>query len=594
MTEEKWFVTAKRADFQGIADRFGISPVTARLIRNRDIVGDEAINAYLHGTTADLSDPRLMKDMEKAAALIEEKIREKRPMRIVGDYDIDGVCSSYILLKGFRQLGAVVDVQIPDRIKDGYGINESIIRKAAADGIDTIVTCDNGISAIPEIALAKDFGMTVIVTDHHDVPFADQPDGRRVFLQSAADAVVNPKQADCAYPFKVLCGAGVAYQLMHLLYAHAFGEAEGAARNEQEFLPFAAIATVGDVVDLQGENRILVKYGLRALAFADNPGLQALMQACGVDPAAVSAYHVGFVLGPCINAAGRLDTARRSLELFLTEDPEKAVQLAQELKELNDARKDMTLRGTEEAKALIARSDLKNDAVLVVPLYACHESLAGIIAGKIREAYHKPTFVLTRAEEGIKGSGRSIEQYSMYEELVKCRQYLDKFGGHPMAAGLSMQEAAVDDFRRALNANARLTAEDFIPKVAIDVAMPFEYVTEQQITELSYLEPFGKANEKPQFAQKDVEVCSARVLGKNRNVLRLSLQSPFSSLQVDAVSFADPAAFDAYVRQKFGDVEAEKMYLGRKNAVRLSVVYYPEIHTYRGEKNIQIVVKNYR
>lgn len=446
----------------------------------------------------------------------------------------------------------------------------------------------------PEIALQR-ISHDGVVTDHHDVPFADQPDGRRVFLQSAADAVVNPKQADCAYPFKVLCGAGVAYQLMHLLYAHAFGEAEGAARNEQEFLPFAAIATVGDVVDLQGENRILVKYGLRALAFADNPGAAGADAGMRRGSGGGERLPCGLCAGTVHQCGGTTGHGQTLAGAFsFTEDPEKAVQLAQELKELNDARKDMTLRGTEEAKALIARSDLKNDAVLVVPLYACHESLAGIIAGKIREAYHKPTFVLTRAEEGIKGSGRSIEQYSMYEELVKCRQYLDKFGGHPMAAGLSMQEAAVDDFRRALNANARLTAEDFIPKVAIDVAMPFEYVTEQQITELSYLEPFGKANEKPQFAQKDVEVCSARVLGKNRNVLRLSLQSPFSSLQVDAVSFADPAAFDAYVRQKFGDVEAEKMYLGRKNAVRLSVVYYPEIHTYRGEKNIQIVVKNYR
>lgn len=588
---EKWFITAKKADFEGIAKRFGISPVTARLIRNRDIVGEEAIEEYLHGKTKDLSDPRRMKDMEKAAHILEAKIAEGKRIRIVGDYDIDGVCATYILLKGMETLGARVDYRIPDRIKDGYGINEAIIRQAAEDGIDTIVTCDNGISALAEIALAKELGMTVVVTDHHDIPYEDMENGERQYLKSPADAIVNPKQQDCPYPFKLLCGAAVAYRLIQVLYENA---SLGMDRAEKEFLVFAAIATVGDIMDLKGENRILVKHGLKAMAYTDNPGLRSLMEVCGVEPESVNAYHIGFVLGPCINAAGRLDTAKRSLELLLTKDRGQARMLAEELKELNDERKDMTAKGTEEAIALIEEQGLTEDKVLVVPLYGCHESLAGIIAGRIREKYQKPVFVLTRSEGGVKGSGRSIEAYSMYEEMVKCREYLDKFGGHPMAAGLSMQEEKVEPFRRALNANAHLTEEDFQEKVSIDVAMPLEYVSEAQIEELSLLEPFGKGNEKPQFAQKDVKVQSARILGKNRNVLKLVVESPFSTLQMEALYFGDIEGFDAYVRETFGNDEAEKMYLGRRNAVKLSVVYYPDINEFRGVKTVQIVIKNYR
>lgn len=590
---EKWFIAAKRADFQRIADTFGITPVTARLIRNRDIVGEEAIREYLYGTTADLHDPHLMKDMDRAADIICEKIAQSKRIRIVGDYDIDGVCATYILFKGLKQLGACCDFYIPDRMKDGYGINAAIIERAREDGIDTIVTCDNGISAIGEIASAREAGMTVIVTDHHDIPYEEGPDGERCYKKSAANAVVNPKQADCAYPFKLLCGAAVAYRLVQVLYEKS-GMPDAFREAEKEFLPFAAIATVGDIMDLKGENRILVKQGLKALADTENPGLRALMDVCGVNPGQITAYQIGFVIGPCINASGRLDTARRSLKLLLCEDDVSARRLAMDLKELNDERKDMTAKGTEEAIRLIGEMELLKDSVLVVPLYGCHESLAGIIAGRIREKYNRPVFVLTRGEAGIKGSGRSIEGYSMYEELTKCSRYLEKFGGHPMAAGLSMRESQVEAFRKSLNAGSSLTEEDFIPKVTIDVAMPLEYISERQIRELSLLEPFGKGNEKPMFAQKDLRVLHARILGKNRNVLKLLVESPAGGVQMEALYFGDIPCFDAYIRERFGADETEKMYLGRKNAVTLSVVYYPDVNEYRGVKTMQIVIKNYQ
>ena len=588
---ERWFVAAKRADFQAIAQKFGISPVTARLIRNRDVVGEEAIREYLYGTPAGLPGPWQLKDMRPAADILRRKIREGKRIRIVGDYDIDGVCATYILLTGLRRLGARADYRIPDRVKDGYGINASIIRQAWEDGIDTIVTCDNGIAAIPEIDGAKELGMTVIVTDHHDIPYEELPDGGRREKRSRADAVVNPKQADCPYPFQLLCGAAVAFKLAEALYEEA-----GLGREEalEDFLEFAAIATVGDIMELRGENRILVKHGLAKLGRTKNTGLRCLMEACGLDPSHISAYHVGFVLGPCINASGRLDTAARALRLLLCQDEEEGRREAQELKRLNDERKGMTEEGVRAAQTLIEAEGLDRDDVLVVPLYGCHESLAGIIAGRIREMYHRPTFVLTDSEEGVKGSGRSIEAYSMYEELARCRELLTKFGGHPMAAGLSLPKENVEAFRQMLNRNSRLQPEDFVPRVSIDAAMPLEYVSERQIAELSLLEPFGKGNEKPQFAQKGLRVVRARIVGKNRNVMRLLLESPASGLRMEGVYFGDVQEMDAYIRGKFGDEEAERMYLGRPNRVELAVVYWPDIHEYQGKRSLQIVVKNYQ
>lgn len=576
---EKWFVAAKRADFQAIGKRFGIDPVTARLIRNRDVVGEDAVEKYLHGGKKDLYDPHLLKDCQKAAEMIREKIKEGKKIRIIGDYDIDGVNATYILYQGLTRCSAQVDVEIPDRMKDGYGLNRNLIRLACEEGVDTILTCDNGIAAVDEIREAKDLGMTVLITDHHELQENIPP----------ADAIVNPKQPDCAYPYKSLCGAAVAYKLMICLY-----ESCGIPLEEADaFLEFAAIATVGDVMDLTGENRIIVKEGLKLLNHTENPGLRALICASGLEEAEISSYHIGFVLGPCINASGRLDTAKRALALLLERDVQKAKELALALKELNDERKTMTLNGLELAVEMIENSSLKEDKVLVVYLPECHESLAGIIAGRIRERYHKPVFVLTDAAEGVKGSGRSIEAYNMFAEMSKCADLFTKFGGHPMAAGLSLPKENAEAFRERINRLSVLTEEDFIPKVMIDVPMPISYITEHLVEELHVLEPFGKGNTKPVFAEKDLNLLGARILGKNKNVIKMQVQNGMGTV-MDAMYFGDVDVFRSYLNGKFGYAETEKLFWGRENAVSLSVTYYPGINEYRGNRTLQIVIQNYR
>lgn len=557
----------KKADFNEIASRYHISPITARIIRNRDVVGEEAIERYLGGTLKDLYSPHLFKDMDKAVEILWEKIAQGRKVRIVGDYDIDGVCSTYLLYKGLMRAGAVVDYEIPDRVKDGYGINESIIRQADKDGVDTVLTCDNGISAISQISLAKDLGMTVIITDHHEIMVSGGEE-----ILPPADAVVNPKQKDCRYPYPEICGGLVAYKLVQALY-----ERIGIPMEEwEELLEFAAIATVGDVMKLQDENRIVVKYGLRQIRKTKSLGLQKLIEKNNLDAESITAYHIGFVIGPCLNAGGRLLTAKLALSLLLCEDRERADEMAQELKELNDLRKDMTKQGLDLAVEQVEEHYLL-DKVLVVYLSDCHESLAGIIAGRLRERYQKPSFVLTKGEEGVKGSGRSIESYHMFEALVEVKDLLEKFGGHPMAAGLSLKEEQVDEFRKALNQNAKLTEEDFVQKVWIDVAMPLEYVKEPLILELEQLEPFGQGNEKPQFAQKDLHIRSVRVLGKNRNVVKLSLVSP-QGTAMDSLWFGDGDSF----LDELGDKKI------------LDVVYYPTVNEYNGNRNLQIIIKNYK
>lgn len=568
---EKWVVCTKKADFYGIAEKFRINPVIARLIRNRDVIGDEKIQEYLHGTLADLPSGRKMKDLEKAAEILEKKIQEGCRIRIIGDYDIDGVTSTTILLKGLKRLGAKVDTCIPDRIKDGYGINEHLISKALEDGIDTIVTCDNGIAAYNEITEAKESGMTVVITDHHDVPFRDTKNGRK-WIIPPADAVVNPKQQNCPYPNKNLCGAVVAWKLIWIMY-------ENAGIPTEEILTFtelAAVATVGDVMDLQGENRIIVKEGLRQLSHTETPGLKALIQVNNLEHAEISSYHVGFVLGPCINASGRLDTASRALKLLCEQDPVEAARLAGDLIALNESRKAMTEQGKEEAVEKVENSDLKNDRVLVIYLPDCHESLAGIIAGRIRELYNKPVFVLTKGEKSAKGSGRSIEAYSMYEELVKCRDFLEQFGGHPMAAGLSIKEENIERFRKRLNENCILTEEDLRPKIVIDVPMPVSYISRELVEQLSLLEPFGKGNVKPLFAQKNLSVLNLRIFGKNHNVAKMKLTDG-SGTSVDAVYFGEAEKFAEFV----------------KNHERISVTYYPEINSYQGRETLQAVIRNY-
>lgn len=564
----QWMVQTKRADFSGIAQKYGISPVTARIIRNRGVVEDEDIRKYLSGTLEDMYSPWLLPDMDKAAAIIKQKAEEKAFIRVVGDYDIDGVCSTYILLTALKEIGARGDYRIPDRIKDGYGINEAIIRQAAEDGIDTILTCDNGIAAGEQIALAKELGMTVIVTDHHDIQRSEEEKD----ILPPADAVVNPKRQDSRYPYPDICGGMVAYKLMRALYEICAIPLE----KWENMLEFAAVATVGDVMKLQDENRIAVKAGLKQIAYSANPGLRSLIEKNNLDPKALTAYHIGFVIGPCLNAGGRLQTARLALELLLAEEKEKADKLADELKELNEQRKDMTLKGTAEAVEQVEKY-YRKDKILVVFLPECHESLAGIVAGRLREQYQKPAIVLTRAEEGVKGSGRSIEAYHMFEGLVEVKDLLARFGGHPMAAGLSLAEENVAELRSRLNENARLKEEDFIRKVWIDVPMPVEYINESFIQELELLEPFGNGNEKPQFAQKDMTVRSIRVLGRNRNAVKLSLADP-KGFVIDAMIFGD------------GDSFVEEM--GDRNI--MDVIYYPAVNEYNGNRTLQIVIKEYR
>lgn len=568
---EKWVVTAKKADFQGIGRKYGIDPVIARIIRNRDITGDEAIEEYLNGTLADIPSWKLLKDIDKAVKIISGKIDAGTKMRIIGDYDIDGVTANYILLKGFKRLGANVDTYIPDRVADGYGIHDHLIKKAMEDGIDTIVTCDNGISASSQITYAKELGMTVVVTDHHEVPFTDTEEGRTYILPQA-DAIINPKQADCTYPNKNICGAVVAMKLVFALYEkYRLPEEE-----KEDFLEPAAIATVGDIMDLQGENRILVKEGLARLPFTKNKGLKALIRAIGLEDQKITSYDIGFRLGPCINASGRLDTAMRSLALLQSEDEEEAAKLAGDLKALNDSRKALTEKGTEKAYKLIESSNLKNDRVMVVFLPECHESLAGIIAGRIREKYHKPTFVLTRGEKSLKGSGRSTENYSMYEELVKCDSLLVQYGGHPMAAGLSIEEENVEKFRQTLNDNCTLTEEDMIPKIVIDVPMPISYINEELVEQLSILEPFGKGNTKPLFAQKNLRVLKVEIYGKTQNTVKLQLRDP-SGAVMDGLYWGEAKEFADFARSH----------------ETISVTYYPRINSYMGRESLQIVIQNY-
>ena len=566
----------KKADFNGIAEKYQISPIIARLMRNRDVIGDEAIDFYLNGTVEDLYDGLLMKDMDRAVDILKEKIEEGKKIRVIGDYDIDGVNATYILQQGLAGLGADVDTDIPDRIKDGYGLNQMLIDRALEDDVDTIITCDNGIAAMNEIAYGKENGMTIVVTDHHEVPYLEE-NGEKKYLLPPADAVVDPHRADCEYPFKGLCGAAVAYKLVEVLY-RVSGKSEQEVEHLQESLmENVAIATIGDVMDLVGENRVFVKKGLELLKTTKNEGLHALMQCTGVDTANLNTYHIGFVIGPCINAGGRLDTAKRALELLNASNRREAVTLAADLKELNDSRKEMTEEGVEEAVRQIESSSWKDDQVLVVYLPECHESIAGIIAGRIKERYYRPTFVLTKGETGVKGSGRSIEAYDMFAEMSRCRELFTKFGGHKLAAGLSLEEEKVEVFRKRINELADLTEEDLQMKVSIDMRLPFPYINEELIHELKILEPFGKGNGKPLFAESKLRVIQPRIFGKNRNVLKCRLEDQQGN-QMEAVYF--------------GEVEDCLQQMEKKQI--MSFTYYPTVNEYMGKRTIQLTIVNYQ
>lgn len=621
--QEKWFVTAKRADFQAIAERFGIDQVTARLIRNRGVIGEQAIEEYLNGSLESLHDPGLLKGCTQAAQLLLEKIRAGKKIRIIGDYDIDGVNSSYILYRGISRLGGQVDYEIPDRMKDGYGLNIRLIEFACAEAVDTVITCDNGIAAVDEIAYAKEKGLTVIVTDHHEPLYeetgeeesrcvseagagaaeecvtearagvaercvADGSRSRRYILPPA-DVLVNPKQPGDTYPYKKLCGAAVAWKVVCELYR--LGGIE--RREAEELLAFAGFATVGDVMDLDGENRILVKEGLKRLRATDNPGLRALMAVCGLTPEEVTSYHIGFVLGPCINASGRLDTARRSMRLLLSESAEEAQTFAAQLKELNDERKAMTQAAVDEATAMIEEGEYRGDRVLVVYLPQCHESIAGIVAGRLRERYYRPTFVVTDGETCAKGSGRSTESYSMFEEMVKCSDLFLKFGGHPMAAGFSLEKERIGEMRRRLNENCTLTPEQQMEKVSIDVPMPVDYISERLVEELSLLEPFGKGNEKPLFAEPGIQLLSARVLGKNANVLKLHVMNRAGRV-LDALWFGDPQEVREYLEARYGEQKIQELFWGRGDGITLDLAYYPSVNEYMGRRSLQIVIRHYK
>lgn len=582
--KEKWFLQTKRADFNHIYEKFHISPVIARIIRNRDVIGDEDIYNYLNGDLEKISSPWLFKDMDKAVDILRIKISHESKIRIICDYDVDGITSGYILFRSLKKLGANIDLVVPHRIEDGYGINEKLIKNAYDSGIDTILTCDNGISAYNQVEYAKSLGMNIIITDHHEVPF-EETDGKREYIVPNADAVVNHKQADCPYPFKELCGAMVAYQLISALF-----ETEGIGKNElYKLLPYAAIATVCDVVDLKGENRIIVKQGIKKLKDCNDIGINALINACKLDKNNLSSYQFGFVIGPCLNASGRLDTAKRVTELLDCIDTQKAEVLAKELVELNAERKDMTNEG---AMTAIEMAQDMDDKVLVLYLKDCHESIAGIIAGRVREKYNKPTFVLTDAEQGVKGSGRSIEEYDMYSELTKVKSLLTKFGGHKMAAGISLEEKNIDLFRKMLNENCNLTEEDLYLKVWIDIALPLEYITMDFVNQLEVIKPYGKGNEKPVFAEKNLKIISLQILGKSGNVIKMVVENQ-NHYRMTAVKFNSAVDFMAFLSEKFGEEEVNKALQGQKNNLKIMATYYPEINEYNGRINLQIIIDRF-
>ena len=588
MSNEKWLLRNKKVDLKAMSEKYKISQLLCKLMVNRDIIDENIINSYINPIYKYLHSPKTMKDVVIAVDIIKRKIQENKKIRIIGDYDVDGIISVFILYTALKKCGANVDYEIPDRIKDGYGINENIVKVAYDEGVDTIITCDNGISAIDQIQYAKDLGLTVIVTDHHDVPFIEE-DGVRTFLSSQADAIINPKQIECEYKFKSICGAGVAFKLIEALY-----EEIGMDKEEcYKLIEFVAIATVCDVVDLIDENRIFVKNGLEMLNNSKNIGINALKKACGLEDKEITAYHLGFVIGPCLNASGRLDSAKKGLELLLMEDDEEAKNLAQEIVDLNDARKNMTKEGVDRAINIIDSTDINNDKILVVYIPDIHESLAGIVAGRVKEKYNKPTIILTKSEEGVKGSARSIEEYNMFEGLLACKELLDKFGGHPMAAGLSLQEDKVDELRKALNNKCELTDEDLTRKIMIDSSLPLEYLNLHLIEELNVLEPFGKGNSKPVFGVRDAKITKAILLGKDKNVLKLKLLTN-NNITIDAMIFNDLENFESKIIEKYGNEELDNLYNKSNNNIPMDFTFYPSINEWNGNKSIQIVVNGIR
>ncbi len=584
----KWFLAAKRAEFDEIGKKYNISPVLARIIRNRDIIEDADINKFLHGGPQDLYDGSLMKDMDKAVTVIREKMQSGKKIRIIGDYDVDGICATYILKQGILSCGGNVDAVIPHRVKDGYGINEALIEEAFKDGVDTIITCDNGIAAAKPLEYAASLGIACVVTDHHEIPYEMEGEVKHYILPKAA-AVVDPKQEDCTYPYKKICGAVVAWKLVLKLW-------EGQSVSEhkkRELLEFAGIATVCDIMELLDENRIIVKEALKSMADSANAGLRALIRVHDLNPKKLSAYHIGFVIGPCFNATGRLDSAEKTLELLECTNEREAIFLAAELKKMNESRKDMTEKAVEEAIQLVEERGLWEDKVMVIYLPKCHESLAGIVAGRIREKYARPAIVLTNAEDCVKGSGRSIDAYSMYEELSKCKELFLKYGGHKLAAGVSLEEDKVEVLQKVLNQNCTLTEEDMEEKITIDVPMPLSYVTRDFLGQLELLEPFGMGNPKPVFAQKNLTFLSMQRMGKNRNMAKFSVADE-EGRRFTIVLFRDLELFLEDAEKKYGKNQLQKLIENRAGSmVKMNVIYYPSINEFRGEQELQFVMQHW-
>lgn len=587
--EKKWFIKNKKADIKAIASNYGVSELICRLIVNRDIITEDEMNLFINPKLTNMHNAKNMKDLEKSVEILIEKIKTNQKIRIVGDFDVDGILSTYSLFRALKECGADVDYDIPDRIKDGYGINANIVETAKKQGIDTIITCDNGIAAIEPIEYAKKLEMTIIVTDHHDVPFIEDEIGNRTFITPNANAIVNPKQKDCNYSFSGLCGAGVVFKIIGELYKRL-----GIAEEElYDLIEFTAIATVCDVVDLVDENRIIVKHGLERLNHTSNKGLKALMKATGIEDKRISTYHLGFILGPCLNASGRLESAKKGLQLLLSENDEEAKELAEELVALNDERKKLTLEGVEKSIQIIETTELKSDKVYVIYIPEIHESIAGIVAGRIKEKYNKPTIILTKVENGAKGSARSIEGFNIFEELLKCKDLLSRFGGHPMAAGLSVEIEKIEILRRRLNENCLLTDEDFVPKITLDAVLPFNNISYDLVDELKMLEPFGKGNSKPIFGEKEIRILKGNILGQNQNVLKLKLLSKHGTF-MDGIYFGDIEEFEQIIAQKYGHEELQNLYQGKNKEISVDIAFLPSINEYRGNKNLQVLIENFR
>lgn len=586
---EKWFIKNKSGNLEEMMRSHKISKFLSKLLINRGIKEDRLIKSYLNPDLDKFKDPILMKDMEKGSLIIRDSILNEENIRIVGDYDVDGVISIYTLYKGIKRCGGKVDYVVPDRVEDGYGINRDIVRKAKTDEIDTIITCDNGIAAIEAVNLAKELGIKIIVTDHHDVPFEKKEDGKIEYIYSNADATINPKQEECKYPFKLLCGAGIAFKFIQHLYSLFNIDKEEAYK----LLEYTSIATVCDVVDLIDENRVIVKKGLELINKTENIGLRSLLKETGIDNKEIGVYHLGFVIGPSINASGRLDSASLAIELLLSEDEKEALRLAKKLHELNEDRKHMTSKGVERIINLLQDESIKNDKVLLAYDPDIHESIAGIIAGRIKDKTNKPTIVLTNSKEGVKGSGRSIEEYNMFDELSKCKDILNKFGGHPMAAGLSLDYSKIKELRYRLNEYSVLSEEDLVSKKYIDMQLPLDYISFKLMDELKILEPFGKGNSKPIFGDKNIKLKRAFILGKNKNVLKLILNSK-NKRNIEALFFGDINSFEHTIKKSYGSYELEKLFKGIDTSINLDILYYPSINEYRGNINLQVIIQSFR